>query len=85
MRGLGPGLLAFVGLVAIAVPARADVESATRTKAGDNYIFGDELVNSDVSFPSGAVLRVRPPALRTMLIRPRASFVSEMLKSVEKM
>lgn len=85
MRGLGLGLLAFVAFSAAAVPARADVTSTLRTKDGDNYIFGDELVNSDVSFPRGALIKVRPPALRTMLIRPRTAFVHEMLKSVEQM
>ncbi len=85
MRGLGFGLLAFVALSAVAAPALADVESATRTKDGDNYIFRDELVNSDVSFPSGAVIKIRPPSVHTILIRPRTQFVAEMLKSVEKM
>lgn len=63
--------------------ASAEVQSATRTREGDNYIFRDDLLSSDVRFPRGGSIRVRPPALRVMLIRPRASFVTEMFKSVE--
>ena len=33
--------------------------------------------------PSDATIRVRPGPVRTTLIRPRTSFVPEMLKSVE--
>jgi hypothetical protein len=33
--------------------------------------------------PNDATIRVRPKAARTTLIRPRTSFVPEMLKSVE--
>jgi hypothetical protein len=63
--------------------ARADVESERRTKEGDEYRFKDDLLNSDVSFPQGAIIKKRPMAGRVLLIRPRASFVQEMFKSVE--
>jgi hypothetical protein len=33
--------------------------------------------------PADATIRVRPGPVRTTLIRPRTSFVPEMLKSVE--
>ncbi|MCE7892075.1 MAG: hypothetical protein DYH12_20635 [Sorangiineae bacterium PRO1] len=65
--------------------ARAEVESTERTSDGDRYVFRDDLLNSDVGFPAGARITVRPLAGRVLLIRPRTSFVREMFKSVEKM
>ena len=72
-------------VLALTSSAWADVESAVHTQDGDNYAFKDELVNSGVSFPSGIGIKVRPMPKRVMLIRPRGSFVKEMLKSVEHM
>ncbi len=77
--------LLAVGLLAVVSSARADVESAVRTEDGDRYIFKDDLLNSNVGFPQGQGIRVRPLKGRVLLIRPRASFVREMFKSVEKM
>lgn len=74
-----------LGVVAMAGTARAEVESAERTSDGDRYVFRDDLLNSDVGFPAGARITVRPLAGRVLLIRPRTSFVREMFKSVEKM
>jgi hypothetical protein len=85
MKRIGLGALALGALFFASAPAFADVASTQHTKDGDNYIFKDDLLNSDVSFPRGADIRVRPPTVKTMLIRPRVSFVAEMLKSVEKM
>ena len=85
MLRMGRALLAGATVLVLTAPAWGDVESSRRTKEGDFHVFRDDLLNSDVSFPSGADIRVRPMAQRVMLIRPRASFVPEMLKSVEKM
>jgi hypothetical protein len=74
-----------LGVLAVAGTARADVQSTERTTDGNRYIFDDELLNSDVGFPAGARITVRPLAGRVLLIRPRTSFVREMFKSVEKM
>ncbi|GMV14886.1 MAG: hypothetical protein HS104_36935 [Polyangiaceae bacterium] len=74
-----------LGVVAMAGTARAEVESTERTSDGDRYVFRDDLLNSDVGFPAGARITVRPLAGRVLLIRPRTSFVREMFKSVEKM
>ncbi|MBK7584178.1 MAG: hypothetical protein IPI67_28755 [Myxococcales bacterium] len=81
------GISAALGLTLLAITgvASADVQSAVRTDDGDRYIFDDELLNSDVGFPAGARITVRPLAGRVLLIRPRTSFVREMFKSVEKM
>lgn len=65
--------------------ARAQVESARHAADGSHYKFLDELLNSDVRGPSGGRITVRPPAMRSLLIRPRTNFVPEMLKSVENM
>lgn len=75
--------LAAVCVLGATTTARADVESERRTKEGDEYRFKDELLNSDVSFPQGGKITIRPFAKRVLLIRPRASFVQEMFKSVE--
>lgn len=85
MIRIGVSLAAFLGLVSITAGARADVESTERTSDGDRYVFRDDLLNSDVGFPAGARITVRPLAGRVLLIRPRTSFVREMFKSVEKM
>jgi hypothetical protein len=76
---------ALLGFLSVSGTARADVTSAERTEDGNRYIFDDELLNSDVGFPAGARIQVRPLAGRVLLIRPRTSFVREMFKSVEKM
>jgi hypothetical protein len=75
---LGFALCAFSGL------AHADVDKTERTKDGDYYVFLDDLLNSDVTQPSGGTITVRPIPYRTRLLRPRTSFVMEMFKSVER-
>ncbi len=77
-------LLTTICVLLFATTASADVESTAKTKDGNEYRFKDDLLNSDVSFPSGGKIKVRPLAGRVLLIRPRASFVQEMFKSVEQ-
>ena len=50
---------------------------------GYGYTFEDDPLNAGGFGPNDATIRVRPRAARTTLIRPRTSFVPEMLKSVE--
>lgn len=50
---------------------------------GYGYEFDDDPLNAGGFGPNDATIRVRPKAARTTLIRPRTSFVPEMLKSVE--
>ncbi|HLV65444.1 MAG TPA: hypothetical protein VKY73_06515 [Polyangiaceae bacterium] len=50
---------------------------------GYGYEFEDDPLNAGGFGPNDATIRVRPRAARTTLIRPRTSFVTEMLKSVE--
>jgi hypothetical protein len=53
-------------------------------KSGDyGYKFEDDPLSAGGFGPNDATIRVRPGPVRTTLIRPRTSFVPEMLKSVE--
>jgi hypothetical protein len=62
----------------------AAAPSATGSGNGDyGYKFEDDPLSAGGFGPSDATIRVRPGPVRTTLIRPRTSFVPEMLKSVE--
>ena len=50
---------------------------------GYGYEFSDDPLNAGGFGPNDATIKVRPRAARTTLIRPRTTFVPEMLKSVE--
>ena len=50
---------------------------------GYGYTFTDDPLSAGGFGPNDATIRVRPNAVRNTLIRPRTSFVPEMLKSVE--
>jgi hypothetical protein len=55
------------------------------SKEGYGYEFSDDPLSAGGFGPSDATIRVRPGPVRTTLIRPRTSFVPEMLKSVENL
>lgn len=89
MSRLKLGLSAVtVGLICtLATPAFAQ-EAAEPAAAGGGgegygYEFEDDPLNAGGFGPNDATIKVRPRAARTTLIRPRTSFVTEMLKSVE--
>lgn len=74
----------------LAAPAFAqDKEGAAPAAGGGDkaegygYEFEDDPLNAGGFGPNDATIKVRPKAARTTLIRPRTSFVTEMLKSVE--
>ena len=73
-----------VGLAVVFLGPAAGAD-ARGSEAGYTYEFDDELLQSDVM--SGHVPVIRGPfkAKRVLLLRPRGSFVPEMLKSVEQM
>lgn len=79
MRRFAPFLLAAAALccaqAAFAQPKASDDNYEYRFD--DDYMVGDTLSQT----PPLIVIRKKP--LRVQLIRPRASFVTEMLKSVE--
>lgn len=54
-----------------------------KSEKGYGYEFKDDPLNAGVEGSNGFVITVRPKGLRTQLLRPRVSFVQEMLKSVE--
>ncbi len=76
-------VLAFAALswasIASAQTKRSD------TNDGYGYEFNDDPLSAGGFGPNDATIRVRPGPVRTMLIRPRTSFVPEMLKSVENL
>ena len=78
------------GLVLVAVVSAVLASSALAfaqedKKEGYGYEFDDDPLSAGGFGPNDATIRVRPRAARTTLIRPRTSFVPEMLKSVENL
>jgi hypothetical protein len=74
----------------LAVQSYAQDAAPTAPAAGGSsgsgdygYKFEDDPLAAGGFGPSDATIRVRPGPVRTTLIRPRTSFVPEMLKSVE--
>lgn len=66
--------------------AHADEPAAATNGANDRrtqYDFEDDLVRGDYMRPEGMILQARRRTARDSLIRPRESFVAELLKSVE--
>ena len=86
--GLIVGIL-FVGTHAFAQSAPPGGGGAGGAQAGGKdgygYEFSDDPLSAGGFGPSDATIRVRPGPVRTTLIRPRTSFVPEMLKSVENL
>jgi hypothetical protein len=84
------------GFLAIALVTTSGASRAQDAAGGGATTTGDKTGNGDYGYkfeddplsaggfgPSDATIRVRPGPVRTTLIRPRTSFVPEMLKSVE--
>jgi hypothetical protein len=64
----------------------AGVKPTGDGKSGDyGYEFSDDPLSAGGFGPNDATIRVRTGPVRTTLIRPRTSFVPEMLKSVENL
>lgn len=63
---------------------KADAKSS-KGEDGYGYEFADDPLAAGGFGPNDATIRVRPGPVRTTLIRPRTSFVPEMLKSVENL
>jgi hypothetical protein len=83
----------FVGVATLLVSGVASAQAAGGAPAappagggqGYGYEFSDDPLNAGGFGPNDATIRVRPGPVRTTLIRPRTSFVPEMLKSVENL
>jgi hypothetical protein len=68
-----------------AAAAGGGAAAGGNTAGGYGYEFSDDPLNAGGFGPNDATIRVRPGPIRTTLIRPRTSFVPEMLKSVENL
>jgi hypothetical protein len=71
--------------VLISTTAFAQDIKSSDAEGGYGYEFSDDPLNAGGFGPNDATIRVRPGPVRTTLIRPRTSFVPEMLKSVENL
>lgn len=79
--------MAIMVLSATAMAQEQGVKETAASGGGDGYgyEFDDDPLNAGGFGPNDATIRVRPKAMRTTLIRPRTSFIPEMLKSVENL
>ena len=69
-----------------AVPKTSGTGNKSTTDSGGyGYEFSDDPLSAGGFGPNDATIRVRPGPVRTTLIRPRITFVPEMLKSVENL
>jgi hypothetical protein len=85
-RRWGVGMVAAIGVTLIATVALAQPKAGGNKKDdGYGYEFSDDPLSAGGFGPNDATIRVRPGPVRTTLIRPRTSFVPEMLKSVENL
>jgi hypothetical protein len=83
---LGASVLTALLLIAAQSFAQDAAGGAAGGSGGNGdygYKFEDDPLSAGGFGPSDATIRVRPGPVRTTLIRPRTSFVPEMLKSVE--
>ena len=63
--------------------AQGNDVTATTTEEGYGYEFDDDPLSAGGFGPNDETIKVRKRAAQATLIRPRTSFVPEMLKSVE--
>jgi hypothetical protein len=78
-------LLAVPSFAQDATAGAAGAAAGAKPEGGGDYgyKFEDDPLSAGGFGPADATIRVRPGPVRTTLIRPRTSFVPEMLKSVE--
>lgn len=89
MRKFVQGFVLVMGSVLLSANASAQAAAKPVAGGGDKegygYEFSDDPLSAGGFGPNDATIRVRPGPVRTTLIRPRTSFVPEMLKSVENL
>lgn len=78
-------LAGFVSMSVLLSASAAFAQDKPKDEGGYGYEFTDDPLNAGGFGPNDATIRVRPGAVRSTLIRPRTSFVPEMLKSVENL
>ena len=85
MKKTAFGLALALGVFATCT-AFADNTYVERNDGTDqNVTFKDDVLGAGGFGPNDILLRVRPSAVRMMLLRPRTQFVTQMLKSVENL
>jgi hypothetical protein len=82
---VGFALFLVSGIASAQAAGGAPAAPAAGGGQGYGYEFSDDPLNAGGFGPNDATIRVRPGPVRTTLIRPRTSFVPEMLKSVENL
>ena len=82
---IAAGAITAVSIVLLSSSAWAQDAKTTESDGGDGYgyEFADDPLSAGGFGPNDATIRVRPGPVRRTLIKPRTSFVPEMLKSVE--
>jgi hypothetical protein len=86
MRAIACGALLASALICVVGEARADESSTfveSKAQDGQSVIFKDDPLAAGGLGPMGDQMKGFHPPKRFELIRPRASFVPELLKSVE--
>jgi hypothetical protein len=85
VASIAVGLVAGAGIFLASSAAFAQDAKSSDSESGDGYgyEFSDDPLSAGGFGPNDATIRVRPGPVRRTLIRPRTSFVPEMLKSVE--
>jgi hypothetical protein len=71
-------------LLAVAVALSFSFSAQIACAEDLTYKFDDDLLDAEGLDSNAALIKVRPKPPITTLIRPRASFVPELLKSIEK-
>jgi hypothetical protein len=82
---LGAALVSGMVVLLVSSFALAQGKDGKKKDDGYGYEFTDDPLNAGGFGPNDATIRVRPGPVRTTLIRPRTTFVPEMLKSVENL
>ncbi|MDB4931176.1 MAG: hypothetical protein JWM10_3660 [Myxococcaceae bacterium] len=75
----------FLAFLVPALAAAQPTPPPAPTPRDQFFTFGDQLVQSSLRVPEGATARGRIPRGGPSLIRHRAHFVPEMLRSVERL
>lgn len=76
-------LLLTVSLISI--PALAQTKMTQESDDSYGYEFEDDPLATGWFSPNDAILKIRGKGFRTMLIRPRTSFIKEMIRDIEEL
>lgn len=79
------GCALAVPAVGYADPSGSPVATTTEDDTSYTYVFKDDLLDGRGLDMNSALIKVRARGIRSNLIKPRASFVPELYKSVENL